>query len=367
MSLSFAELSVGDVEKSVLTSYETIAKTTLYPGDPVRLFLESLAYVLALQNSIIDMAGKANLLQFASGEPLDAIGLMTGPRRLGASSASSTLRFTLQEELDFDVEIPAGTKAATADGKTVFATDKSVVIQAGALSGEVTASAQAAGSDANGFVAGQICVLVDPVAYVASVENTTTTMLGADVETDAHYRQRIQESPEAYTCAGPAGMYRALAMGVSQDIADVSVSCPTPGTVDVRPVLEGGELPSEDVLEAVRQKLSADDVRPLTDTVIVQAPDGVFYDLDVTWFLSKADEALLATISSAVTSAVESYILWQRSKPGRDILPTRLISLMEQAGARRVVVRSPVYTVLKENEIAREGTVTLTYGGLEEE
>lgn len=72
MSLSFAELSVGDVEKSALTSYETIAKTTLYPGDPVRLFLESLAYVLALQNSIIDMAGKANLLQFASGEHLDA-------------------------------------------------------------------------------------------------------------------------------------------------------------------------------------------------------------------------------------------------------------------------------------------------------
>ncbi len=367
MSLSFAELSVEDVEKSVLTSYETIAKTTLYPGDPVRLFLESLAYVLALQNSVIDMAGKANLLQFASGEHLDAIGLMTGTRRLNASSAACTLRFTLQEGLDFDVEIPAGTTAATAEGKTIFATDKSVVIQAGALFGEVSASAQTAGNDANGFVAGQICVLVDPVAYVASVENTTTTMLGADVETDAHYRQRIQESPEAYTCAGPAGMYKALAMGVSQDIADVSVSCPKPGTVDVRPVLAGGELPPEEVLEAVRQTLSADDVRPLTDTVIVQAPDGISYDLDVTWFLSKADEALLATISSAVTSAVESYILWQRSKPGRDILPTKLISLMEQAGARRVVVRAPVYTVLKESEIAREGTISLTYGGLEEE
>lgn len=128
---------------------------------------------------------------------------MTGTRRLNASSASTTLRFTLQEELDFDCEIPAGTKAATADGKTIFATDKSVIIQAGVLSGAVSASAQASGSGANGFVAGQVCVLVDPVAYVASVENTTTTMLGADVETDAHYRQRIQESPEAYTCAGP--------------------------------------------------------------------------------------------------------------------------------------------------------------------
>ena len=153
MSLAFAELSVEEVEKSVLTSYETIAKTTLYPGDPVRLFLESLAYVLALQNSVIDMAGKANLLLFASGEHLDAIGLMTGTRRLNASSASTTLRFTLQEELDFDCEIPAGTKAATADGKTIFATDKSVIIQAGVLSGAVSASAQASGSGANGFVA----------------------------------------------------------------------------------------------------------------------------------------------------------------------------------------------------------------------
>ena len=210
-------------------------------------------------------------------------------------------------------------------------------------------------------------MLVDPVAYVSSVENTTTSMLGADVETDDHYRQRIQESPEAYTCAGPAGMYRSLAMSVSQDIADVSVTCPTPGTVDVRPILAKGELPSDEVLEAVRKKLSADDVRPLTDTVIVQSPDGVSYDLDVTWYLSKADEPLLSTISDAVTSAVESYVLWQRSKPGRDILPTMLISLIEQAGARRVVVRSPVYTVLKESEIAREGTVSLTYGGLEEE
>lgn len=45
----------------------------------------------------------------------------------------------------------------------------------------------------------------------------------------------------------------------------------------------------------------------------------------------KNGRSFVATISSAVTSAVESYILWQRSKPGRDILPTKLISLMEQA------------------------------------
>jgi len=367
VSLTFADLSVEDVEKSVLTAYEQIAGTTLYPGDPVRLFLESLAYVLAIQNGVIDMAGKQNLLAYAAGGHLDAIGLMTGTERLGESRALTTLQFTLEEPMGFSVEIPAGTRAATADGQTVFATDAVLSIPAGSASGAVPATAEEPGASANGLVAGQVNVLVDPVAYVASVENTTTTLLGADVESDDRYRARIQESPEAYTCAGPAGMYRSLAMGVSQDIAEVAVFAPVPGTVDVRPVLAGGELPTEDVLEAVRARLSADDVRPLTDTVIVQAPDGVSYELDVAWYLSREKEPLLETVKAAVEAAVNAYVLWQRSKPGRDILPTKLVSMMEQAGARRVVVNSPSYTVLAKSQIAREGQVSVTYGGVEDE
>lgn len=57
-SVSFAPQSAGETETAIITAYEAIAKATLQPGDPVRLFLESLAYVISVQNGLIDLAGK---------------------------------------------------------------------------------------------------------------------------------------------------------------------------------------------------------------------------------------------------------------------------------------------------------------------
>ena len=42
-AVNFAPLSAADIEASILTAYERLAGVTLQPGDPVRLFLESLA------------------------------------------------------------------------------------------------------------------------------------------------------------------------------------------------------------------------------------------------------------------------------------------------------------------------------------
>lgn len=362
--ISFADLDPAAVEAAVLTGYERIAQTTLYPGDPVRLFLESLAYVLAIQNQVIDLAGRQNLLAFAQGNHLDYIGMMVGTPRLGSGAASCAQRFDLSG-VDFAVEIPAGTRVTTADGKRVFTVVKSVLAPAGAEAVDADVTAEQAGADGNGLLPGQINRIIDPLPYVTGTANLTATALGADVESDDHYRARIQEAPEAFTCAGPVGSYRALAKAVHQDIGEVAVWSPRPGSVDVRPVMNGGELPSEEVLEALRRKLSAEDVRPLTDTVTVAAPELVGYELDVAWTLSRRNEALAASTKTAVEAAVEQYRLWQRGKPGRDILPTKLVSLMEQAGARRVIVRSPVYTVLEDRQLARETAVKVTYMGIE--
>lgn len=364
--ISFADLDTASVEAAVLTGYERIAETTLYPGDPVRLFLESLAYVLAIQNHVIDLAGRQNLLAYAQGNHLDFIGMMVGTPRLGNSKAGCTQRFDL-DPMPFAVEIPADTKVTTADGKRVFIVTDAAVAPAGAPAVDLTVTAEQPGADGNGLVPGQINRLITPLPYVKGTSNLTATALGADVESDDHYRARIQEAPEAFTCAGPVGAYRSLAKAVHQDIAEVAVWSPKPGSVDVRPVMQGGELPSEEVLEALRRKLSAEDVRPLTDTLTVTAPDLVSYEIEVEWTLSRRNEALAASVAAAVDRAVEKYRLWQRGKPGRDILPTKLISLMEQAGARRVTVRSPAYTVLEDRQLARERSVTVKYTGIEDD
>ena len=142
---------------------------------------------------------------------------------------------------------------------------------------------------------------------------------------------------------------------------------PKPGHVDVRPVMIGGELPDAATLEAVRAALSAEDVRPLTDTVTVAAPDPVPYRIAGGWHLHRSDSALAGNITAAVQAAVEEYRLWQRSAPGRDINPTRLISLVERAGAKRVELEEPAFTPLKGWEIARETDIDFRFLGLEDE
>ena len=88
-SVSFAPLDPADIEKDILGRYETITGTTLYPGDPVRLFLESVAMDMTILCRLVDMAGKQNLLAFASGSHLDHLGALMATSRLPAAPARS--------------------------------------------------------------------------------------------------------------------------------------------------------------------------------------------------------------------------------------------------------------------------------------
>ena len=137
--------------------------------------------------------------------------------------------------------------------------------------------------------------------------------------------------------------------------------------VDVRFVLAGGELPGAAHIAQVEAALSAETVRPLTDQVLVGAPEGVDYAVAGRWYLRRADAALLAGVSAAVKTAVESYRLWQRGQPGRDIVPSRLIALVQQAGAKRVELDSPRFTPLTAVQIARDVEVNLQFAGVEDE
>ncbi len=365
--VSFAPMDPADIEKDILGRYETITGTTLYPGDPVRLFLESVAMDMTILCRLVDMAGKQNLLAFASGAHLDHLGALMATERLPAASARCVLRFELAQALDFAVLIPQGTRAGTQDRRLSFATDAAVSIPPGETFAETTATADTPGADGNGLLAGQVSLLIDPIAYVTRVTNVSMTMGGSDVERDDRYRERIHLAPESFTCAGSEGSYRFHTLRVSPDIAEVAVWSPKPGHVDVRPVMIGGELPDAATLEAVRAALSAEDVRPLTDTVTVAAPELAPYRIAGGWHLRKTDSALAGNISAAVDAAVEQYRLWQRSAPGRDINPTRLISLVERAGAKRVELEEPAFTPLKGWEIARETSVNFNFLGLEDD
>ena len=55
-AISFCETETSTVEKDIINAYEAIANKKLYPGDPVRLFLEAIASIITQQRVIIDFS-----------------------------------------------------------------------------------------------------------------------------------------------------------------------------------------------------------------------------------------------------------------------------------------------------------------------
>ena len=365
--IAFAELDPAEVERAVITTCERLLDKTMYPGDPLRLFLESLAYLISLQNAVIDNAGKQVLLAYAEGPHLDHLGKLMDTPRLSAAPAMTSIRFTLAELLDWPVLIPQGSRVTTGSGGLVFATDRTAEIPAGELSADVPATCGQPGKQGNGLVPGQINKMVDVIPYIKSVVNVSATILGADVEEGEPYRERIQMAPERFSVAGPRGAYLWHTLAAHQDIAAAAVWSPRPGTVDVRPVLSGGGLPNEEILGMVRERLNDERIRPLTDTVIVAAPDPVEYAVAGGWTMLRSNAPLAESIKARMAAAVEEYRLWQRSMPGRDINPTRLIALMERAGAKAVTLESPEFRALDAQEIARETVIDIVFLGIEDE
>lgn len=362
----FVDASKEAVEALIIGEYEKAANRTLAKGDPVRLFLLVIANIIILLLNKINETGKQNLLRYASGKNLDHLGALVGAERIPASAATTTIKVELSAALGNNATIPAGTRF-TAGDNVFFSLDHTMIITAGQLTGQGSATCTQSGSIGNGYLAGQIKTLVDPLPYVKSVSNVTTSEGGADIEDDESFRAAIHEAPEKFSCAGPDGAYKYFAKRASALIVDVAVTSPAPGEVNIMPLLQNCVLPEEEILEAVAAVCNDKSVRPLTDKVTVKAPTKVDYNINVNFYIDRANEARATTIQSEVKAAVDAYALWQKSKLGRDINPSELIRRVMEAGAKRIVVTEPAYKVITETQVAVANTINVSLGGLESE
>ena len=366
-NISFVDTDTETLVNALIRSYERFTGRTLYPADPARLFILWIADIIIQERVNIDFSAKQNLPRYAEGEYLDSIAeLFKDVYRLEPEAARTKIKFTLSMERDTATVIPAGTRLSAGE-EIVFETAEPLIIPAGSLTGEVAAVCQTTGEIGNGFIPGQITKLVDIFPYFQKAENTTESAGGADWESDAAFYARIRESMETFSTAGPLGGYEYHAKSASALIVDVKATSPEPGEVDVRVLLAGGELPGQETLNAVSGVLNADKVRPLTDHVTVKAPETVTYNIDVTYYTQTGGALGPEAVAQNVTAAVAEYKRWQAAKMGRDVNPSYLVSLLMQTGAKRVVVRSPVFAAVADNAVAVIGTTAVVNGGAESE
>lgn len=447
--LSFLETDSESIYDSVVLALENEVSEPLYPGDERRIFGDALAAVLVAAFNQVNDACKQKMLQFASGEVLDALGARYDCDRIAPIPAKTTLRFAIKDIVNFNIVINKGTRV-TPDNVVYFQTVENAVLEAGSLFVEVAAECVSAGKANNGYIPGTINQIVDLVPYIDSVENTVTSYDGDDGEPypeedggigDDHYRARIRLAPTSLSVAGPRDAYEYYALSADSNIADVAIlsdvqtlikSCkvtdgkiiiggygykagtvkisgysegtdyevvyedelliitlknPTlaaessvtvkvdrdmAGHVLIVPIMANGAIPDEEVLQKVRDVCSADDVRPMTDMVTVQAPEQVTYDIDITYYVSPNNESeCIKTIEDAGGS-IDTYITWQDTRMGRAINPDKLRALCLSpklgTGCDRIVINKPTLKELKNTQVAKySGNLKVTHVLIEEE
>jgi phage-related baseplate assembly protein len=370
--LDFVEKDVDALLAEMINDYQQAyqAKTgevkTLAPGDPVRIWIYAQALKIYAAYQLIDFAAKQNLLKYAEGDYLENLGARIGVTRNPAKAAVATERFTLSAVQNAVVSIPQGTRVSPGNN-IFFKTTQYAEVPIGQIFVDIPIQCTVTGEAGNELMPGEIRTLVDPIPYVAAVANTDQSQGGAEIEDDMSLRERIFLRPDSFSVAGPMGAYIYFAKAFSQSVLDVNVVSPAPGEVNVRFILDDGELPDGAMVDEMEAYLSATDHRPLTDHVTAGAPDVVNYDIDLTYYIRTADKLTVQTIQSNVGRAVTDYIVWQKSKIGRDINPDELIARIKAAGAKRVVINTPAFKALSAVQVGKLRNKAIAYGGMEDE
>ncbi len=377
--INFVDTDTETLVNSLIMSYEAFTGRTLYPANPVRLFILWIADIIMQERIIINESARQNVPRYAKGEYLDSLAeIFNGTKRLEAQPASTVLRFYISAVQTSAQVVPIGTRA-TANGEIIFETTETATIPPGELYADayakcvttqkdpITGKDVTIGAKGNGFAAGQISKLIDLFPFYEKVENITATNGGADKETDEAFYERMRDSMESFSTAGSLGAYVYWAKTASARITDVKPASPKPGVVDIRILLENGEIPDEQMLQLVLDTISADKVRPLTDRVTVTAPDIINYNIDITYYIAAQSESSTTVIQQNIMIALDKFKKWQSEKMGRDINPSKLSEILMGAGIKRVEIRSPTFVHIENNAVAILKNENIIYGGVEDE
>lgn len=239
MEYEFVSTDSSAVISQLVEKYQEITGRTLQPADPDRLFLSWVADAIVKGLVRINYVGNQNIPSRADGENLDALGeWIYALKRKDAQTSSCTVRFHIVSPRESAILIPAGTRVTDKSQSMVWSTTEDAVIQIGDTYVDVIVKSDTAGTVGNGYVLGQIDMLVDVdnIMYFDHCENITVTDGGADRQDDETYFQMMRKVLDSYSTAGAEGSYIYWAKSVSDEIEDVKAVRPREHVTLIVPV-----------------------------------------------------------------------------------------------------------------------------------
>lgn len=211
---------------------------------------------------------------------------------------------------------------------------------------------------------------LDQLAAFFGVERLTITdanpaafpPVDAVMEDDDTFRARIQLAPRGYSVAGPVGAYVFHAKSADGQVLDAAATSPTPGRVVVSVLArEGSGTPPQTLLDKVAAAVNAEDVRPLTDEVLVQAAGIVPYQIAGKIFTLPGPDSssVLATALLRVEAYAESM-----HRIGRRPTLSGIYAALHIEGVQRVELTSPADDVaVSETQASWCTALAVTHGG----
>lgn len=357
--LHYVTYDPDEIWKDMMRTYNEAGGDILYPGDEKEMLLRSVLADIVQVFAGVDNGLRMQTLRYAVGDYLDVLGENRNCERIQAQAATASVTITTNPTGEADI-LTAGT-AMTADGEVYYLLVEDVAITG--YSQTITAEivADRTGSITNGLIAGTQMQMQSSHPAINSIIVATDAVGGREKEDDEAYRERIRQYVLASVSTGPARQYEAAAMAVSSVIVDAKAVNLTAGVVGIYLILSD-DTGASALIQAVEDALNGQDVRPLTDTVSVYQATDILYTINVQY---ESDNSI--STNRALAQAVEDYQQWQDNTIGLAFNPDRLMVMLYQAGATRVIWGdgsefdggTVEYTAIANSERCK-GTITLT-------
>lgn len=356
--LHYLTYDPDEIMEDMMRAYIEAGGDVLYAGDEKEMLLRAVQQIMVQAFAGIDNALRMDTLRYAVRDYLDLYGQKRNCTRIHAQAATAKIGIVFAAT-GIAQTIPAGA-VVTEDGSVLYTMAEDLSVPAYAATLTATIVCEREGSVGNGLLVGANMQFLIPYEGLVSVTCTESGTGGQDEEDDEAYRERIRTYGLTHVSTGPSQQYESVAKAVSSEIVDARALNTDDGEVTVY-IIPKSETGIEALLEDVKEALSGETVRPLTDSVKVLEATPVDYTLNVRY---SADDSSVS--QSALTSAVTEYQEWQEQTIGRAFNPDKLAALLYQAGVTRVIWGTgsefnggPVeYTEIEPNEYCK-GTISL--------
>lgn len=164
------------------------------------------------------------------------------------------------------------------------------------------------------------------------------------MESSDDYRYRCALKPESWSVAGPTAAFKFHALSADGQVKSVSVTSPYGGTTLIYVLSRTGDgVPDATLLATVAAALSSEDIRPLSEEVIVSAGAAIDYTLDIALTLfpgATGDLAQQAALDALTAYAAAHHLL------DADIIDSAIKAAAHQPGVKKAVINSPAADVI---------------------